>query len=131
MLAERPARHQVVALQQFLNGPLALRHGRNRRRALSAVTRATSKSVVPQTPANAAPTRATRAGSLGSPRWGGGERYGVSVSTMARSGGTTAAARRTASPVVKAIGPANEIITPSSRNRLGPRAPPPPHLLTT
>ena len=56
------------------------------------MTRATSVSLVPQTLAKAAPTNATRAGSLGSPRKGGGERYGVSVSTRARSGGTTAAA---------------------------------------
>jgi hypothetical protein len=78
---------------------------------------------MPQTRASAAPTRATQAGSLGCPRCGGGARYGVSVSTNARSGGTSAAPSLTVSPVSKATGPAYENITPRSRYRrvhLGP-----------
>ena len=47
----------------------------------------------------------------------------MSVSTIARSGGTSAAPRRTVSPVSNATGPAKENVTPRSRNRRVHRGP--------
>ena len=68
VLTESLAGNKIVSGQEFLDGSLALGHGRNMRRAFSLVNLATSSSVVSQTPARAAPTRATRDGSFGSPR---------------------------------------------------------------
>ena len=125
VLAEAVRRRYTVTGEQLGDlGSGLRRHRRNTLVAFSVVIRATSTGSMPQTAARASPLRATQAGSLGSPRWGGGARYGVSVSTKALSCGTRAAPRRTVSPVSNAIGPANENMTPSSRKRRVHRRPP-------
>ncbi len=107
-----------------LGSSLSAGHNENTAFALLVVQTATSSTAIPHTPARAAPIKPTLDGWLSSPRCGGGERYGVSVSTITTWGSMTAAPLRTVSPVSNATGPANEKVTPSSENRFDHLGPP-------
>ncbi len=63
--------------------------------AFAQVAASTTSVAQPRAAATAAPTRGTRAGELGVPRWGTGVRNGASVSTRSRSRGHRATAART------------------------------------
>ena len=75
MLAQALARRQPVPVEQtkHLGASLAA-HRRNTAAARVDVASATSSSAIPHTSARACPLKDTQAGSLGSPRCGGGAR---------------------------------------------------------
>src|SRR6185312_10635306 len=96
----------------------------NNRKKFSVVCRAISSNDTPRASASTLAVSLTQAGSLRLPRWRLGARYGASVSTRIRSGGSPAAMVRSAPEFLNVRIPVKEMKWPSAMARRARSAPP-------